>query len=190
MVLGGALKPRLAPIGAVAGPFCRLEDPDQGVFQHAAALSEPRPAFGRDAIGRSGREDRTASGDPQPRGVLTVAGAARAAGVPCSTVKGWIDRGRLLGAADVESVPVRRRHRGARVPQPEEIAAALARNLRDLRRARGLSLDALAGLARVSRGMLLQIEGQRVNPSLATLVRIADALDVSVSALLDLGAVV
>ena len=74
------------------------------------------------------------------------------------------------------------------MPQPEEIAAALARNLRDLRRARQLSLDALAGLAGVSRGMLLQIEGQRVNPSLATLVRIADALDVSVSALVDLGA--
>lgn len=74
------------------------------------------------------------------------------------------------------------------MPQPEEIAAALARNLRDLRRARQLSLDALAGLAGVSRGMLLQIEGRRVNPSLATLVRIADALDVSVSALLDLGA--
>jgi quercetin dioxygenase-like cupin family protein/DNA-binding XRE family transcriptional regulator len=74
------------------------------------------------------------------------------------------------------------------VPQPEEIAAALARNLRDLRRARQLSLDALAGLAGVSRGMLLQIEGQRVNPSLAMLVRIADALDVSVSTLVDLGA--
>jgi transcriptional regulator with XRE-family HTH domain len=71
------------------------------------------------------------------------------------------------------------------VPQPEEIAAALPRGLR---RARQLSLDALAGLARVSRGMLLQIKGQRVNPSLATLVRIADALDVSVSALVDLGA--
>jgi transcriptional regulator with XRE-family HTH domain len=74
------------------------------------------------------------------------------------------------------------------VPQPDEIAAALARNLRDLRQARQLSLDALAGLAGVSRGMLLQIEGQRVNPSLAILVRIADALDVSLSALVDLGA--
>jgi transcriptional regulator with XRE-family HTH domain len=74
------------------------------------------------------------------------------------------------------------------VPQPKEIAAALARNLRDLRRSRHLSLDALAALAGVSRGMLLQIEAQRVNPSLATLVRIADALDVSVSVLVDLGA--
>lgn len=74
------------------------------------------------------------------------------------------------------------------MPQPEEIAAALARNLRELRHSRHLSLDALAALAGVSRGMLLQIEGQRVNPSLATLVRIADALDVSVSVLVDLGA--
>ena len=116
-----------------------------------------------------------------------MADGARAAGVTCSTAKGWIARGRLIGAADVESVPVRCR-KGGRVPQPEEIAAALSRNLRDLRRARQLSLDALAGLAGVSRGMLLQIEGPRVNPSLATLVRSADALDVSVSALVDLGA--
>jgi hypothetical protein len=58
-----------------------------------------------------------------------------------------IDRGRLIGAADVESVAVRRRRRRVPVPQPDEIAAALARNLRDLRRARQLSLEALAGLA-------------------------------------------
>lgn len=74
------------------------------------------------------------------------------------------------------------------MPRPEEIAAALARNVRDLRRARQLSLAALAGLAGGSRGILLQIEGQRVNPSLVTLVRIGNALDGSVSALVDLGA--
>ena len=68
-----------------------------------------------------------------------------------------IDFGRLIGAADVESVAVRRRRRGVPVPQPDEIAAALARNLRDLRRARQLSLKALAGLAGVSPGMLLQM---------------------------------
>jgi hypothetical protein len=40
-----------------------------------------------------------------------------------------------------------------------------------------LSLDALAGLGGISRGKLLQIEGQRVNSNLATLVRIADVVD-------------
>ena len=35
--------------------------------------------------------------------------------------------------------------------------------------------------------MLIQIEQRRVNPSLATLVRIADALDVGVQELVDLG---
>jgi transcriptional regulator with XRE-family HTH domain len=57
-----------------------------------------------------------------------------------------------------------------------------------LRGERGLSLDALAERAGVSRGMLLQIEQRRVNPSLATLVRVADALDASVNELVDLGA--
>lgn len=75
------------------------------------------------------------------------------------------------------------------MPRPAEVAVALARNLRRLRTGRRLSLEALAEQAGVSRGMLIQIEQRRVNPSLAMLVRIADALDVSVSELVDLGAV-
>lgn len=74
------------------------------------------------------------------------------------------------------------------MPSPDDVAAALARNQRRLRTARGLSLDGLATRAGVSRGMLLQIEQQRVNPSLAILVRVADALDASVTELVDLGA--
>lgn len=74
------------------------------------------------------------------------------------------------------------------MPTPEVVAAALAKNQRRLRAERGLSLDGLVERSGVSRGMLLQIEQQRVNPSLATIVRIADALDVSVNALVDLGA--
>jgi transcriptional regulator with XRE-family HTH domain len=64
----------------------------------------------------------------------------------------------------------------------------VTRNLRLLRNERGLSLGALAGRAGISRGMLLQIEQQRVSPSLATLVRVPDALDSSVNELVDLGA--
>ena len=74
-----------------------------------------------------------------------------------------------------------------RMPSPDAVAEALAANVRRLRTEQGLTLDALAAQADVSRGMLIQIEQRRVNPSLGTLVRIADALDVGVQELVDLG---
>ena len=73
------------------------------------------------------------------------------------------------------------------MPSPEDTAAALARNLRRLRGERGLTLDGFARRAGVSRSMLIQIEQQRVNPTLATLVRLAQALDVGLAELVELG---
>jgi transcriptional regulator with XRE-family HTH domain len=73
------------------------------------------------------------------------------------------------------------------MPGTDAVAEALAGNVRRLRTAQGLTLDALAARAEVSRGMLIQIEQRRVNPSLATLVRISDVLDVGVQELVDLG---
>ena len=70
---------------------------------------------------------------------------------------------------------------------PEDTAAALARNLRRLRAGRRLTLDELARRAGISRSMLIQIEQKRVNPTLATLVRIAQALDVGLAELVELG---
>lgn len=70
---------------------------------------------------------------------------------------------------------------------PEDTADALARNLRRLRGERGLTLDELARRAGVSRSMLIQIEQRRVNPTLATLVRLAQALDVGLAELVELG---
>ena len=70
---------------------------------------------------------------------------------------------------------------------PEETADALARNLRRLRGERGLTLDELAKRAGISRSMLIQIEQQRVNPTLAILVRLAQALDVGLAELVELG---
>ena len=70
---------------------------------------------------------------------------------------------------------------------PEDTADALARNLRRLRAERGLTLDELAKRAGVSRSMLIQIEQKRVNPTLATLVRLAQALDVGLAELVELG---
>ena len=61
----------------------------------------------------------------------------------------------------------------------------IARNVRSARAAAGLSLDALAARAEVSKGALVALEGARGNPNLATLVRLADALGRSVSSLME-----
>jgi Predicted transcriptional regulators len=73
------------------------------------------------------------------------------------------------------------------VTSTEDTAAALARNLRRLRAGRRLTLDELARRAGISRSMLIQIEQKRVNPTLATLVRLAQALDVGLAELVELG---
>ena len=61
----------------------------------------------------------------------------------------------------------------------------VARNVRAARVAAGLSLDALAARAEVSKGALVALEGARGNPNLTTLVRLADALGRSVSSLME-----
>src|SRR3954471_9946254 len=62
---------------------------------------------------------------------------------------------------------------------------SIARNVRSARAAAGLSLDALAARADVSKGALVALEGARGNPNLTTLVRLADALGRSVSSLME-----
>jgi transcriptional regulator with XRE-family HTH domain len=66
-----------------------------------------------------------------------------------------------------------------------EITSAVAEHVRSLRTARGWSLDELAGRSGVSKGMLVQIEGVRTNPSVGTLARVADAFGVTVARLLE-----
>src|SRR3954451_14102465 len=61
----------------------------------------------------------------------------------------------------------------------------IARNVRLARSVAGLSLDALAARADVSKGALVALEGANGNPNLTTLVRIADALGRSVSSLME-----
>jgi transcriptional regulator with XRE-family HTH domain len=68
---------------------------------------------------------------------------------------------------------------------PAAVAAAIARNVHALRTRRGWTLDALAARSGVSKGMLVQIEQARTNPSIATLCRIADALGVAVPRLVE-----
>jgi len=63
--------------------------------------------------------------------------------------------------------------------------AAVAATVRSLRHGRGLSAEQLAARAGVSKGALVTLENATANPNLATLVRIADALGVSVSTLVE-----
>jgi transcriptional regulator with XRE-family HTH domain len=61
----------------------------------------------------------------------------------------------------------------------------VARAVHAHRTALGLSLDQLAARAGLAKGSVVAIENSASNPNLATLVRLADALAVPVSALLD-----
>ncbi|WP_113699749.1 helix-turn-helix domain-containing protein [Nonomuraea lactucae] len=68
---------------------------------------------------------------------------------------------------------------------PETITQAIANNVRAQRSHRGLTLDALAARSGVSRGMLVQVEQGRTNPSVSTLTRIASALGVTLARLVE-----
>ncbi|GAA2849732.1 XRE family transcriptional regulator [Streptosporangium fragile] len=68
---------------------------------------------------------------------------------------------------------------------PETITAAIANNVRAQRAHRQLTLDELAARSGVSRGMLVQVEQGRTNPSISTLTRIADALGVTVARIVE-----
>ncbi|MER6116060.1 XRE family transcriptional regulator [Streptomyces sp. NPDC001743] len=61
----------------------------------------------------------------------------------------------------------------------------LAQNVRAARTRAGLSLDELGRRAQVSKGALVGLEKAQGNPNFATLVRLADTLGLSVSALME-----
>jgi transcriptional regulator with XRE-family HTH domain len=75
------------------------------------------------------------------------------------------------------------------INNPNTISAAVARNVRSLRQQGGLTLQQLANRSGLSKGMVVQIEQERTNPSLATLVRLANAFHVSLTRLLEVGEV-
>lgn len=70
----------------------------------------------------------------------------------------------------------------------DSIADSVARNVREARLERGWTLDRLASRSVVSKGMLVQIEQARTNPSIGTLSKIGEALGVSLSDLVDTAA--
>jgi transcriptional regulator with XRE-family HTH domain len=64
------------------------------------------------------------------------------------------------------------------------VTAAVASRVRGLRTTRGWSMDELAGRSGVSKGMVVQVEAGRTNPSIGTLCRLADAFGVTIADLL------
>jgi transcriptional regulator with XRE-family HTH domain len=67
------------------------------------------------------------------------------------------------------------------------VTAAVARNVRSLRQGRGWTLAALAARSGLSKGMVVELEQGRTNPSLATLCRLGTALGVGLAQLLEVG---
>lgn len=57
--------------------------------------------------------------------------------------------------------------------------------LRAVRTARHLTLEQLSGMAGVSKAMLSQIEQDKVNPTVAVMLKIAEALELSIGDLVD-----
>lgn len=73
------------------------------------------------------------------------------------------------------------------ITQAPTVTEAVARNVREARTERGWTLDQLAGRSGVSKGMVVQIEQGRTNPSIGTLSKISEALGVSLPDLVDDG---
>ncbi|MGO4909670.1 helix-turn-helix domain-containing protein [Pseudorhodobacter sp. W20_MBD10_FR17] len=67
----------------------------------------------------------------------------------------------------------------------DSITDRLAERLRAARKAKGLSLDAVAGISGVSRSMVSQIERGESSPTVATLWNLTQALGVDFAGLLD-----
>ncbi len=69
--------------------------------------------------------------------------------------------------------------------QSPDIVARLAARLKEARRAKGLSLEAVAKLSGVSRSMVSQIERGESSPTVATLWNLTQALQVDFAGLLE-----
>lgn len=67
-----------------------------------------------------------------------------------------------------------------------DVQQLIAEKLRQLRQARGLTLDELVRCSGVSKGMLVEMEKGAANPSIATLCKVAAAFGVSVADLVEL----
>ena len=64
-------------------------------------------------------------------------------------------------------------------------AVQLGQQLRRLRKTQNLTLDQLSLMAGVSKAMLSQVEQNKINPTVAIILKIADALKVSIGELIE-----
>lgn len=67
----------------------------------------------------------------------------------------------------------------------QDINHRISNNLKEIRRERNLSLENLAQISGVSKSMLAQIENQKSNPTVNTLWKIALALNISFTSLIE-----
>lgn len=68
------------------------------------------------------------------------------------------------------------------------LTAVIGHHINEARTSRSLTFDQLAKLSGVSKGMLVQIEQGKTNPSIGTLCKIANALGVAVSKFIETSA--
>jgi transcriptional regulator with XRE-family HTH domain len=71
------------------------------------------------------------------------------------------------------------------MPKPDRLLAAFGRNVRKLREEQGLSQEKLATKASVDRAYLSGIESGARNPGVLTVAKLAKALGVSASVLME-----
>ncbi|TVR68832.1 MAG: XRE family transcriptional regulator [Spirochaetaceae bacterium] len=71
--------------------------------------------------------------------------------------------------------------------QPPSQPPLIGSNIREIRKQGGLTLDVLAERSGVSKAMLSQIEAEKVNPTVATVWKIAQGLGVEINRLLQGG---
>ena len=71
-----------------------------------------------------------------------------------------------------------------RIPDVEDLNKVIASNLKELRKARGLTLDDMAEVSGVSKSMLGQIERGECGLSVATLWKISNGMKISFTALM------
>jgi transcriptional regulator with XRE-family HTH domain len=80
---------------------------------------------------------------------------------------------------------MKKKHTEAVLDSAEQVSQEFCRRVRELRSARGWSLEVLASASGVSRSMLSQIERNQANPTLAVTVRIAQAFGLSLGELVE-----
>ncbi len=80
---------------------------------------------------------------------------------------------------------MRKENKNPKKPPAPARPAHIGQRLRKLRSARRLTLEQLSRMAGVSPAMLSQIEQQKVNPTVAVMLKIADALQLAVAELID-----